>query len=119
MRRWRAASAKFDLSVSLAEQRGSDGRPAGIEGVIEYASDLFERESVEAIAGRLVRLLEGAVAAPERALGELDILGAAERHTILREWNDTAHAIPAATLAGAVCGAGGEHARCDCGGVRG
>ena len=51
------------------ERRGSDGSPAGIEGALEYASDLFERSSVEAIAGRLVRLLEGAVADPERAIG--------------------------------------------------
>ena len=104
------ASAKFDLSLSLAERRGSDGSPAGIEGALEYASDLFDRASVEAIAGRLVRLLEGAVADPDRAIGKLDILGAGERHTILREWNATARAIPGATLAGAVCGAGGAHA---------
>ena len=91
-------SAKFDLSLSLAERRGADGSPAGIEGALEYASDLFDRSSVEAIAGRLVRLLEGAVADPERAIGRLDILGADERHTILREWNATARAAPGATL---------------------
>ena len=38
------------------------------------------------------------MADPERALGSLDILGAAERATILRGWNDTAHALSAATL---------------------
>ena len=92
------ASAKFDLSLSLAERRGSDGTPAGIEGALEYASDLFDRSSVEAIAGRLVRLLEGAVADPDRAIGRLDILSPAERHTILREWNDTARAVPGTTL---------------------
>ena len=92
------ASAKFDLSLSLAERRGADGSPAGIEGALEYASDLFDRSSVEAIAGRLVRLLEGAVADPERAIGRLDILGADERRTILREWNATARAVPGATL---------------------
>ena len=92
------ASAKFDLSLSLAEQRGSDGQPAGIDGALEYATDLFDRASVEALAGRLVRLLEAAVAEPERAIGSLDILSAEERDTILREWNDTAHPIPSATL---------------------
>ena len=92
------ASAKFDLSLSLAERRGSDGTPAGIEGALEYASDLFDRSSVEAIAGRLVRLLEGAVADPDRAIGRLDILSPAERHTILREWNDTARAVAGTTL---------------------
>ena len=42
---------------------------------LDYRPDLFERGSVEALAGRFVRLLEGAVAAPERALGQLEILG--------------------------------------------
>src|SRR5262249_6969334 len=92
------ASAKFDLSVSLAEERRADGRAGGLSGVMEYASDLFERGSVEALAERLVRVLEAAVAAPEASIGRLDILSAAERRTILQEWNATEHALPAATL---------------------
>ena len=40
--RLRRASAKFDLSVALIERRAADGEPAGIEGVLEYASDLFD-----------------------------------------------------------------------------
>ena len=92
------ASAKFDLSVSLDEQRARDGRPMGIDGMLEYATDLFERSSVEAMAGRLVRLLEAAVAQPDRAIGSLDILAPEERHTLLREWNDTARPVPSATL---------------------
>ena len=52
-----SASAKFDLSVSLAEQRGRDGAPAGIAGVLEYSSDLFERSTVEVLGDRLIRLL--------------------------------------------------------------
>ena len=92
------ATAKFDLSVSLREERAADGLPAGIFGGIEYASDLFDRGSVEALAGRFVRLLEGAVAAPERALGQLEILGAEERATILRGWNATSHGLLATSL---------------------
>ena len=84
------ASAKFDLSVGLAERRTASGAPAGIEGVLEYASDLFDRSSVELLGQRLLRLLQGAVADPERALGGLSILDASERDTILRLWNDTA-----------------------------
>src|SRR5262249_6013300 len=45
--------------------------------------------SVEVLAGRLVRLLEAAVAAPDVAIGRLEILSAAERHTILQDWNAT------------------------------
>ena len=92
------ASAKFDLSLSLGEQRARDGTLMGIHGALEYASDLFERSSVEALAGRLIRLLEAAVAEPDRAIGRLDILAPAERDTILRAWNETAHAIEPATL---------------------
>ncbi|HTP38663.1 MAG TPA: condensation domain-containing protein, partial [Steroidobacteraceae bacterium] len=92
-------SAKFDLSVSLGEQRAADGSPAGIGGVIEYATDLFDRGSIETLTARLVRLLQAAVADPERAIGRLDILSADERHTILRTWNDTARQIPLATVA--------------------
>ena len=58
------SSAKFDLSVSLGEERGADGAPAGIGGVVEYATDLFDRASVEALTDRLIRLLEAAVTNP-------------------------------------------------------
>src|SRR5262249_32950789 len=92
------AGAKFDLAVSLAEARPADGSAGGRSGGVEYASDAFERASVEAVAGRLVRLLEAAVTAPEVSIGRLDILSAAERHTILQEWNATERALPAATL---------------------
>ena len=67
----------------------ADGTPAGIDGVLEYASDLFDEASVAALGQRLIRLLEGAVADPARALGSADDPGAAERDTILRVWNDT------------------------------
>ncbi len=63
-----------------------------------YRPDLFDRASVEALAGRLVRLLEAAAADPERPIGALDILSPDERRTILRDWNATARAIPAASL---------------------
>jgi hypothetical protein len=63
------ASAKFDLSLSLAERRGADGSPAGIEGALEYAGDLFDRASVEAIAGRLAHHLRGLGVRPARHSG--------------------------------------------------
>jgi non-ribosomal peptide synthetase component F len=92
-------SAKFDLSVSLIERRGADGSAGGLSGVIEYATDLFERASVEALGGRLVRLLEGAVADPERAIGSLEILGAAERGRLVDGFNATSRAVGAGTVA--------------------
>ncbi|MFJ9695062.1 amino acid adenylation domain-containing protein [Kitasatospora sp. NPDC101183] len=90
--------AKFDLALDLVERRGPDGLPAGIEGVVEYSADLFDPGTVERFAERLLRLLESAVAEPGRRIGELEILGDEERHLLLHGWNDTARAVPAATL---------------------
>ena len=68
------ASAKFDLSFALAEQRAADGTPSGIDGVLEYAGDLFEEATAATLAERLTRLLTAAAAEPTRAIGSLDIL---------------------------------------------
>ena len=65
---------------------------------LNYRPDLFERASVEAMVGRLVRLLEAMVAEPDRAIGCLDLLTLEERYTILHKWNATTHAVPSATL---------------------
>ena len=65
---------------------------------LEYRPDLFDRESAETLGKRLIRLLELSVAEPDRAIGRLDILDAAERQTLLCDWNDTARALPVATL---------------------
>ena len=59
--------AKFDLALILTESRLTQGMSAGIEGTIEYSTDLFERKTVEAIATRLVRLFESAIAASRSA----------------------------------------------------
>ena len=86
---------------------------------LDYRPDLFERPSVEALGARLVRLIAAAVAHPERAIGSLDILSAAERATILRGWNDTARALPSATLLELFARQVADTARCRCTGVRG
>src|SRR6266852_4733381 len=65
---------------------------------LDYRPDLFDRASVEALAGRLVRVREAAVAAPEVAIGRLEILSAAERRTLLQEWTATGRALTCATL---------------------
>ncbi len=65
---------------------------------LDYRPDLFDRGTVETLAGRLIRLLSGAVETPGRPIGELAILAAAERSTILQRWNDTARPVAPATL---------------------
>ncbi|MFF5718383.1 amino acid adenylation domain-containing protein [Streptomyces buecherae] len=68
-------AAKFDLTFTLAERAGADG----IDGILEYATDLFDRPTAEALADRLVRLLTAAAQEPDVPLHRLDVLSAAER----------------------------------------
>ncbi|MGH3070488.1 MAG: amino acid adenylation domain-containing protein, partial [Streptosporangiaceae bacterium] len=91
-------ASRVDLSFMLAERRGRDGAPAGVQGVVEYSADLFDAGTAEALAARLVRVLEQVAADPGRRVSQVDILGAAERRQVLAGWNDTARPVPAATL---------------------
>ena len=113
------ASAKFDLSVGLIERRLPDGTPGGIDGVLEYASDLFDEATVETIGRRLIRLLEAAVADAGTAAGQPADPGdrRARHHPARLERHRAAGS--AADPAGVVCRAGGPHAGCGRGGVRG
>ncbi|MFE9635252.1 amino acid adenylation domain-containing protein [Streptomyces sp. NPDC006463] len=81
-RRVDTGAAKFDLAFELTEHPGG-----GIEGLVEYATDLFDAETVAGIAARLVRLLDALTAAPGEPVGSLDILEPAERQRLLGEWS--------------------------------
>ncbi|MFF3640054.1 non-ribosomal peptide synthase/polyketide synthase [Streptomyces sp. NPDC002564] len=86
--------AKFDLSLSLQERTDEQGTARGIRGMLEYSTDLFDHGSAELIAARLRRLLGAVLADPDLPVDRVDILGAAERHRVLTEWNATAVDVP-------------------------
>ncbi|WP_311315047.1 condensation domain-containing protein, partial [Streptomyces naphthomycinicus] len=52
-----SAAAKFDLSLGLSERFDSVGGPAGLDGAVEFATDLFDRVSVEGLVERFGGLL--------------------------------------------------------------
>jgi amino acid adenylation domain-containing protein len=91
-------TATFDLSLSLNQASAPDATPCGVNGVLDYNADLFDRASVEALAGRLIRLLEAAAADPDLPIALFDILSPQERRTILGAFNNTMHPVPSATL---------------------
>ncbi|MEU8365246.1 amino acid adenylation domain-containing protein, partial [Nonomuraea sp. NPDC048882] len=95
-----AAAAKFDLELGLAEAVDASGAPAGVRGSLVAAADLFERESVEALADRLVRVLETVTGDPELPLSGVDVLDEAGRRLVVEEWNDTGAEVSAGSLAG-------------------
>ncbi|WP_330113822.1 non-ribosomal peptide synthase/polyketide synthase [Streptomyces sp. MUM 178J] len=79
--------ARFDLSFGLGERHTAGGVPNGLEGVVDYSADLFDRVTVEQIVARLERVLRAVVADPEVAVGRVDVLGVGERERLLGEWN--------------------------------
>ncbi|MGW2378204.1 amino acid adenylation domain-containing protein, partial [Kitasatospora sp. NPDC001683] len=90
--------AKFDLSLSLTETRDGDGAPGGLEGYVEYSTDLFDRETVATLVQRLERLLHAVVADPAGPIGAVDLLTEAEHRLLTTGWNDTRREVPALTV---------------------
>ncbi|POM24995.1 Gramicidin S synthase 2 [Actinomadura rubteroloni] len=90
-------TARFDLSVTLAEQRDAEGAPAGIGGTIQYATDLFDAATAHRLADRLARVLEQVAANPRLRISRLDVLDRDEHANVVRTWNATSAALPAGT----------------------
>ncbi|MFJ9952084.1 amino acid adenylation domain-containing protein [Kitasatospora sp. NPDC091207] len=87
------STAKFDLTVGLAEQ--PDG---SLAGSVNYATALFDRATAERFAAQFARLLESAVTTPDAPLDELEILPREERERQLLTWNATGRGYPTGTL---------------------
>ncbi|MDX3745359.1 non-ribosomal peptide synthetase [Streptomyces sp. AK08-02] len=68
-------AARFDLSLYLSERRDTDGSPAGIDGIAEYSTDLFDPATVERLTRVLVRLLTAVAADPGLRVEDVDLLG--------------------------------------------
>nr|WEY99592.1 non-ribosomal peptide synthetase DhbF [Bacillus subtilis] len=91
-------SAKFDLTLEISEDRLADGTPNGMEGLLEYSTDLFKRETAQALADRLMRLLEAAESDPDEQIGNLDILAPEEHSSMVTDWQSVSEKIPHACL---------------------
>src|SRR5581483_3449768 len=75
------STAQFDLTLSLQE---SGGR---IVGVLNYARDLFDRETIERWAECLRELLQGMVRDDRQRVAELPLLNERQRDQVLRQFN--------------------------------
>ncbi|ASS75247.1 hypothetical protein CIG75_09800 [Tumebacillus algifaecis] len=76
-------TAKFELSLALEEVDGQ------LNGAFEYNTDLFDATTISRMIGHFRNLLESIVDAPQKALGDLTLLSAAERSQLLGTWNET------------------------------
>jgi amino acid adenylation domain-containing protein len=78
-----AGTSRFDLAVEIWSE------PKGYRCYFEYNTELFSEATIGRMQQHYVRLLEGAVADPECRIGELPMLGEAERQEIVYQWNRT------------------------------
>nr|AGS49328.1 long-chain-fatty-acid--CoA ligase [uncultured bacterium esnapd2] len=90
--------ARFDLLFGFTERTVPDGTPAGLRGGLEFATDLFDRATADALVTRLIRVLEAFADRPDQVIDDVDVLTRDERELVLRGWNDTAVAVPQASV---------------------
>lgn len=81
-------TSKFDLVLFLEET------PQGIQGKIEYATDLFEAATIERFLAHYTVLLTSACAQPEQPIRLLTMLTETERRCAWDTWNDTERDFP-------------------------
>ncbi|MDT0464469.1 non-ribosomal peptide synthetase [Streptomyces gibsoniae] len=90
----RFGAAPFDLHFDLADRRDEPGGAAGVTGVVEYATDLYDAASAERMVERWLLLLDAAAREPGRPLSGIDVLTTDERRALNEVWNDTARPLP-------------------------
>ncbi|WP_172386773.1 non-ribosomal peptide synthetase [Streptomyces sp. MNP-20] len=87
-------AAKFDLMVNLRERYDEDGAAAGLEGTLDFATDLFDRATAQGIADRLTTFLTAAVKDADRRLGTFELLTDSEHEAALAAGRGNAVAVP-------------------------
>ncbi|MHA6924944.1 non-ribosomal peptide synthetase [Ralstonia pseudosolanacearum] len=85
------AAAKFDLSLELRETS------EGLAGSLDYATALFDRETIERYLGYLHRLLVAMVENDSQEVNRIALLDEDERAQLLESWNETKAAYPDAS----------------------
>lgn len=91
-------AAKFDLTFAFKETYTSDGHPAGVDGDIEYATDLFDEATIRRLAGALSAACADYMQRPDRRISAACVLGERERALIGSEWNATLYEKPYMSL---------------------
>ncbi|MEU2794855.1 condensation domain-containing protein, partial [Streptomyces sp. NPDC007100] len=114
-------AAKFDLLFRFVEQFAADGSAGGVDAGVEFARDLFDESTVERLAERLLRVLDTVAADPSVRVGEVGLLGEAERREVLVGRNDTVRGVDAGVLPALferAVAERGDAVAVECGGVR-
>ncbi|MEO5877174.1 MAG: amino acid adenylation domain-containing protein, partial [Streptosporangiaceae bacterium] len=83
-----AGVSRFDLLMVLTERFAGSGAPAGLDGELEYALDLYDPATARTMVERFSRLLESLLAAPDAPVTDAGLISDAELATVL-DWTGT------------------------------
>jgi tyrocidine synthetase-3 len=80
--------SKFDLTISFTEQED------GVQMQVEYNADLFVKERIERLVTHYQGLWKSILNDNDEKVSRLDYLSAAEKETLISQFNDTAIGYP-------------------------
>ncbi|MFC9663384.1 non-ribosomal peptide synthase/polyketide synthase [Nocardia sp. NPDC127606] len=80
-------TAKFDLHLTLRETAD------GLLARFEYATDLFDGQTITDFGTRFLRTLDTVTADPNVVIGDIDLLDTDERIRVLDTWNATEYPV--------------------------
>ncbi|MEH6413517.1 non-ribosomal peptide synthase/polyketide synthase [Pseudomonas sp. CGJS7] len=89
---------KFDLNFAFSERTHADGQPAGLQGALEFSTDLFDEASVRTLLQRFERLLYAVADDSSQTIGSVELMDAMERQRLLHDWNASEHDVIEAPL---------------------
>ena len=87
-------TAKFDLDFQLSEVPSEDPAAPMAAGVVTYATDLFDRATIERLVGWFGRVIEAVVADASVVVGEVSLLDRGERDLVLSRWSGAGEVAP-------------------------
>ncbi|MET0453308.1 MAG: amino acid adenylation domain-containing protein, partial [Mycobacterium sp.] len=79
-------TVKFDLEFELREVPTDDQAAPMAAGMVSYATDLFDRSTIERIATWFGQVVEAVVADASMVVGDVPLLDADERELLLSRW---------------------------------
>ncbi|WP_156746818.1 non-ribosomal peptide synthetase, partial [Mycobacterium sp. E2733] len=89
-------TAKFDLEFEFSEVPTDDPAAPMATGVVTYATDLFDRATVERLVAWFGRLVEAVVADASVVVGDVPLLDRGERDLVLSRWSGRGVGAPVA-----------------------
>ncbi|HLL64408.1 MAG TPA: condensation domain-containing protein, partial [Micromonosporaceae bacterium] len=85
-------TSRFDMSWNLSEVDD------GLDLNVEYNTDLFDAETIDALMAHYGVLVNALATAPETPLSAVPLLDEDERTALLTRWNGAAREVPATTI---------------------